>query len=141
VYNAERLHQALELLYPQKDWSATKKFHNLIHHVPQISAAAGHWERVNLQAFELANRLEKFTALYATNRKDIDHQIVKRSLDALAAQHYKWQQTKELDGTIETLEEKRERARGTPAGFEDSSNLQFPIHELFERNPLAPTAA
>ena len=131
VEAAKRLVDALEQLYPEKNWSKTPKFHNMFCHVPAVSVVSGAWERVNTQQFELANKLEKFVALNRTNSKDINHQIVQRALEEVAAQNLRWGDWNN-GKYIDSLEEKKVEETGVPSGFEDSNSLQFPVHELFE---------
>jgi hypothetical protein len=146
IDNAQRLAAALEAFYPERDWRAVIKYHMMCHHVHIVGAVAGEWQRINTEAYELANREEKSVAASRTNRKDIDRQIIQRSKEAMAADHARWTlliQSSRRDSDsgaaqVETLEEKREAARndGRALGFEDTNALQFPIHELLEREFL-----
>ena len=118
----------------------------MCHHVHIVGAAAGEWQRINTEAYELANREEKSVAAGRTNRKESDRQIIHRSREAMAADHARWALLIESRSSgaarVETLEEKREAARndGHPLGFEDTNALQFAIHELLEREFPAVTS-
>ena len=139
VDNAQRLAAALEAFYPDRDWRAVIKYHMMCHHVHIVGPAAGEWQRINTEAYELANREAKSVAAGRTNRKEIDRQIIHRSREAMAADHARWALLIESRSSgaarVESLQEKREAARndGHPLGFEDTNALQFPIHELLER--------
>ena len=132
VENADRLFQTMELLFSERDMKAVIKYHNLAHHVHPIGALAGSWEIINSQLFELANREEKAVAVGKTNRKDIEKQILKREQEAMAAERARWKSRSNAD-YVETVEEKREERRGEAYGFHDTKSVQFPCHELLER--------
>ena len=64
------------MLYPDKDWSYVKKFHNMLEHVHSIGAVVGGWELVSTNVFEIMNKIEKHIALHRTNKKGIDEQVL-----------------------------------------------------------------
>ena len=131
--NFDAFHRALERLYKNKEWGSTIKYHNGGVHVPTVPASAGCWQRLDTQPFELGNKEQKHNALFHTNRKDMDRQVIARSLEQMAVQHHRW--TSRPEELLETLAEKKalEREEGKPLGFKDASGFNFPIHELFER--------
>lgn len=71
----QRLHDSLQALYPQKDWSFTKKYHNMGHHVHTIGFALGGWELASTNTFEMENKYMKHVAAFHTNRKEYSKQV------------------------------------------------------------------
>lgn len=71
----DSLHSALEMLYPEKDWSFTKKYHNMGHHVHPVGFALGGWELASTNVFEMENKFMKHVASFHTNRKDYHTQV------------------------------------------------------------------
>lgn len=69
------LHRALHDLFPNKDWSYVKKYHNGSHHVHTIGFAVGGWELASTNMFEVYNKLEKKIVLGNTNRKSFEKQV------------------------------------------------------------------
>lgn len=141
VKAAELLCKMLQELYPDKNWGATPKFHNMIDHTHYIgSMIAGAWERISTQGFELANRVEKYCALNRTNRKDIGSQILQREVESMAAQHELWESEKQYGYCIPTYDEALACKRGgEPDDVDDSNFMQFPIRDMLERTSAAPS--
>lgn len=71
----DELCQALQDLYPEKDWSHVKKFHNAGHHVHSVGFAFGCWELASTNMFEVMNKFMKRVATNQTNRKQYEKQV------------------------------------------------------------------
>jgi hypothetical protein len=71
----EVLCSSLEDLYPLKDWSSTKKFHNAGHHVHTLGFAIGSWELASTNVYEVMNKFMKAEAAQHTNRKAYAKQV------------------------------------------------------------------
>lgn len=136
--NAIALHRALQRLYPSRYWGKTKKYHNMHHHVLSVGFAAGGWELVSSNTFELANKVQKDTVQHHTNRKDVASQVLKYQIRAMTVQRFDWMVKVHLpDQYIRTLEEQQAEARGGPAAMEDASGIHFPMNELIARKTSA----
>lgn len=62
-------------LYPNKDWSHVKKFHNAGHHVHTVGFGFGCWELASTNPFEVMNKFMKNVAAHHTNRKAYEKQV------------------------------------------------------------------
>ena len=69
-------HQALQRLLSEKDNSRKKKYHNMLKHVLTVAFAAGGWELLSTNLFEIANKIEKAVILFHTNRKGMAKQLL-----------------------------------------------------------------
>jgi len=88
VLQVERWRQfdeCLSQLWPEKDMSAVKKYHNGAHHVHTIGWALGGWELASTNMFEIFNKLEKKLVLHRSNRKNFQNQVLARDVLVLAA--------------------------------------------------------
>lgn len=68
-------HTTFQSLFPGKNWSCTKKYHNGAYHVHTIGFAFGGWELVSTNLFEVFNKFMKRVVRDQTNRKAIAKQV------------------------------------------------------------------
>ncbi len=132
----DHLNQCLQDLFPNKDWSFVKKYHNGAHHVHTIGWAVGGWELVSTNMFEILNKLEKKLVLHHSNRKQFEKQVLDRELRRLTADYCCWTARDSLlRPAILSVDEKRAARRGHSVEDREASGLQFPLHELVIRSP------
>ena len=124
-------------LYPEKKYDQSKKFHNMLMHVHTVPFAAGGWELLSTNLFELMNKLQKAVVLFHTNKKGdgMSEQLLVYEARQLQIRQFDWMLFKQgCPDRIKTMGEKQDIKRGGPAADADSSGLQFPLHELPEHS-------
>ncbi len=137
VLQVERWRQfdeCLSQLWPDKDMSAVKKYHNGAHHVHTIGWALGGWELASTNMFEIFNKLEKKLVLHRSNRKNFQKQVLAREVRALTTRAWCWMERDSvMRPPIRSTADKKELRRGFGIPEREASGLQFPIHELVVR--------